>query len=144
MFYSFFNSLRRSWYSSFFSYSFNFSLWWAGATRSQILQVIFFCWILRGLVVWPRLGDCVSKSQGSLRVSSSWTDYSLCIYHLMVWSNFKFFLNSPWITLPTQSYLVLNPFCAKLLHLFIIWLIISSLSPYNLQLLFCWVISILS
>ena len=26
-------------------------------TRYSVLQVLFFCWLLQGLVVWPRLGD---------------------------------------------------------------------------------------
>ena len=65
------------------------------------------------------------------------TDSRLCIYHLFVWSSLKFLHNSQWITLPAQSYLVLYSFCANLLHSLIMWLIVSSLSPYNLHLLFC-------
>ena len=42
MFYSFFNSLARSRYLSFFSYSFSFILWSAGTTKSTILQIFFF------------------------------------------------------------------------------------------------------
>ena len=33
---------------------------------------------------------------------------------------------------------------ANLLHLLIMWLIVSSLSPHSLHLLFCWVLSILA
>ena len=63
MFHSFFNSLARSRYLSFFSHSFSFILWPAGTVKSTILQVLFFCWLLLSLVVWPRLGDpCVCQS----------------------------------------------------------------------------------
>ena len=67
-----------------------------------------------------------------------------CIYHSFVWSNLNFLRNSQSITLPTQSCLVLYSFCANLLHLLIMWLIVSSLSPHNLHLLFCCVLSILA
>ena len=43
MFYSFCNSLARSRYISFFSLSFNFTLWLAGTAKFTILQVLFFC-----------------------------------------------------------------------------------------------------
>ena len=64
MFNSFFNSIARSRYLSFFSHSFSFILWSAGTAKSTILQVLFFCyWLLLGLVLWPRLGDlCVCQS----------------------------------------------------------------------------------
>ena len=42
IFYSFFNSLARSRYLSFFSHSFSFILWSAGTAKSTILQVLFF------------------------------------------------------------------------------------------------------
>ena len=42
MFHSFFNSLARSWYLSFFSLSFSFILWSAGTAKSKILHVLFF------------------------------------------------------------------------------------------------------
>ena len=41
MFHSFFNSLARSRYLSFFSHSFSFILWSAGTTKSTILQILF-------------------------------------------------------------------------------------------------------
>ena len=62
MFYSFFNSLARSRYLSFFSYSFSVILWSAGTAKSTILQIrifFFFGWLLLGLVFWPRLCVCV-------------------------------------------------------------------------------------
>ena len=42
MFYNLFNSLARSRYLSFFSLTFNFTLWSAGKAKSAILQVPFF------------------------------------------------------------------------------------------------------
>ena len=42
MFHSFFNSLARSRYLSFFSHSFSFILWSAGTAKTTILQVLFF------------------------------------------------------------------------------------------------------
>ena len=46
MFLSFFNSLARSRYSSFFSHSFRFILWSAGTAKSMILQILFFLLII--------------------------------------------------------------------------------------------------
>ena len=66
------------------------------------------------------------------------------IYHLFAWSNFIFLHNSQWITLPTQSCLVLYSFCVNLLHSLITWLMVSSLSPHNLHMLFCCILSILA
>ena len=55
MFHNLFNSLARSWYLSFFSYSLSFILWSARTANSTILQFLFFSWLLLGLVFWPRL-----------------------------------------------------------------------------------------
>ena len=71
MFLIFFNSLARSRYLSFFSHSFSFILWSAGTAKLTILKVLFFffCWLLLGLVFWPRLGDlCVCQSPIGLYV----------------------------------------------------------------------------
>ena len=152
MFYSFFNSLARSRYLSFFSHSFSFILWSAGTAKSTILQVLFFFFfffvlliiIRSGLLAEIRWSVCMSKSHRSLCVLFSRTGAGLCIYHLFVWSNLIFLHISQWITLPTQSCLVLYSFCANLLHSLIIWLIVSSLSPHSLHLLFCCVLSILA
>ena len=46
MFHSFFNSLARSRYSSFFSHSFSFILWSSWTAGSTILQVLFFLLII--------------------------------------------------------------------------------------------------
>ena len=42
MFHSFFNSLARSWYLSFFSISFRFILWSARTSKSTILQIYYY------------------------------------------------------------------------------------------------------
>ena len=42
-FHSFFYSQARSWYLSFFSFSFNFILWSAETAKSTILSFLFFC-----------------------------------------------------------------------------------------------------
>ena len=84
----------------------------------------------------------MSKSHRSLCVSFSRTDVGLCIYHLLVWSNLNFLHNSLWMTLPTQSCLILYSFWVNLLHS-LMWLMVSSRSPNNLQLLFYCVLSIL-
>ena len=46
MFYSFFNSLARSWYLSLFSHSFSFILESAGTAKSTILQIFFIIIII--------------------------------------------------------------------------------------------------
>ena len=46
MFHSFFNSLARSSYLSFFSISFRFILWSAGTAKPTILQILFFFFFL--------------------------------------------------------------------------------------------------
>ena len=153
MFHSFFNSLARSRYLSFFSHSFSFTLWSAGTAKSTILQVLFFFLffffflliiIKSGLLAGIRWSVCMLKSHRSLCVSFSRTGAGLCIYHLLVWSNLHFLHISQWITLPTQSCLALYSFCANLLHSLIMWLMVSSLSPHSRHLLFCWVLSILA
>ena len=100
--------------------------------------------IKSGLLAEIRRSMCISKSHRSLYVSFSRTGARLCIYHLFAWSNLNFLQISQWITLPTQWCLVVYSFCANLLHSLIMWLIVSSLSPHNLHLLFCWVLSILA
>ena len=56
-FIEFFSSLARSRYSLFFSLSFIYTPWSVRTAKSTIRQVLFFCWLSLGLVVWPRLGD---------------------------------------------------------------------------------------
>ena len=99
---------------------------------------LFLLIIIRsGLLAEVRWSVCISKSHRSLCVSFSRTDAWLCIYHLLVWSNLNFLHTSQWITLPTQSCLALLSFCVNLLHSFIMWLMVSSLSPHSLHLPSC-------
>ena len=87
MFHSFFNSLAKSRYLSFFSHSFSFILWSAGTANLTILQILFFGWLLLGLVLsllllllfrffhisvswWVFTGVWVTASTSSLQDSS--------------------------------------------------------------------------
>ena len=146
MFHSFFNSLARSRYLSFFSLSFRFILLSAGTAKSTILQILFFLLIIisSGLLAGIRWSVCMLKSHRSLCVSFSRTGAGLCIYHLLACSNLNFLNISQLITLPIQSCLALYSFCANLLHSLIMWLIVSSLSPHSLHLLFYCVLFILA
>ena len=76
MFHSFFNSLTRSRYLSFFSHCFRFFLWSAGTAKSTILQVRFFLLIINksGLLTGIRWSVCMLKSHKSLCVAFSRTD----------------------------------------------------------------------
>ena len=109
MFHTFFNSLARSRYLSFFPHSFSFILWSAGTAKSTILQFLFFLLIIirSGLLAEIKWSVCMSKSHRSLWVSFSMTGAGFCIYHFLVWSNLNFLHISQWITLPTQLCLVL-------------------------------------
>ena len=146
MFHSFFSSLARSRYLSFFSHSFSFILWSAGTAMSTILQVLFVLLIIikSGLLAGIRWSVCMLKFHRSWLMAFSRTGAGLFIYHLLVWSNLNFLHISQWITLPTQSCLALYSLCTNLQHSLIIWLMVSSLSPHSLHLLFCWVVSILA
>ena len=145
MFNSFFDSLARSMYLSLFSHSFSFILWFAGTAKSTIWQIFFLLIIIRsGLLGKIRWSVRISKSHRSLCVSFSRTDSGLCIYHLLACSNLNFLHFSQCIILPTQSCLALYSSCANLLHSLIMWLMVSSLSPHSLHLLFCCVLSILA
>ena len=93
MFHSFFNSLARSRYLSFFSHSFRFILWSTGTAKSTIFQILsfFFLIIIRsGLLVGISWSVCMLKSHRSLCMSFSGTGAGLCIYHLFVLSNWNF------------------------------------------------------
>ena len=96
-----------------------------------------------GLLVGIRWSVCILKSHRGLCESFSRTGAGLCIYHLFVWSEWNFLHISQWTTWPTQSCPALYSFCANLLHLLIMWLIVSSLLPHSLHLLFCCILSIL-
>ena len=93
MFHSIFTSLARSRYLSFFSHSFRFILWSAGTAKLTILQILFFFLLIiirSGLLAGIRWSVCMLKSHRNLCVSFSRTDAGLCIYHLLVWSNWNF------------------------------------------------------
>ena len=96
MFHSFFNSLARSRYLSFFSLSFRFILWSAGTAKSTILQILFLLLIIMrsGLLAGIRWSVCMLKSHRSLCESFFRTGAGLCIYHLFIWSNRNFFFSS--------------------------------------------------
>ena len=57
MFHSFFNSLARSRYLSFFSHSFSLFCGQPGQQSRQFCKFSSFCWLLLDLVFWSRLGD---------------------------------------------------------------------------------------
>ena len=97
MFHSFFNSLARSRYLSYFSLSFSFILWSARAAKSTILQVLVFLLIIirSGLLVGIRWSVCMPKSDRSLCVSFSRTDAKLYIYHFFRMVEFKFLAHLP-------------------------------------------------
>ena len=113
---------------------------------SFLFFFLFFFFLLlliisrSGHLVEIRWSVCILESQRILCISFSRVEYELCISHLFVWSNFNFLHSSQWITFPSQSCLVLYSFWTNLLHSIIWWLIISSLSPDNLHLLFSWVL----
>ena len=127
MFHSFLNYLARLKFLSLFWHSFNSGL--PGLQSPQSCKSSLFLLIIMrsGHLAKIRWSVCISKPQRSLCVSFSWTDSLLCIYHLSKWLNFNFSHNSQWITLPTQTCLVLSSFCANLLHLLIIIIIIIIL-----------------
>ena len=90
MFHTFFNSLARTRYLSFFSHSFSFILWSAVTAKSTILQILFFLLlitVMSGLVAEIRWSVCMSKSHRSLCGSFSRKDAGLCLYHLFAWSH---------------------------------------------------------
>ena len=127
-------------------YQFYSVISWESKVDNFANSLFFFLLIIIrfGLLTEIRWSVCMSKSHRNLCVSFSRTGAGLCIYHLLVWSIFNFLHINKWITLPTQSCLVLYSFCANLLHPLIMWLIFSSLSPHSLHLLFCRVESILA
>ena len=81
MFHSFFNSLARSRYLSFFSLSFRFILWSAGTAKLTILQILFF--FVDYYKVWIKWSVCMLKSYRSLCVSFSRTGAGLLLLSLL-------------------------------------------------------------
>ena len=140
--YSLFNSLTKvEILISFFTFFKFYSVVSRDSKVHNSASSLFFLLIIsrsdRLIEIWWSV--CFLKCLRSLFVAFSRTDTGVYIYHLFVWSNFNFLHNSQWITLATQSCLVLYSFCASLLHSLIMWLIVSSLLEHNLHLLFCYV-----
>ena len=153
MFHNFFNSQARSKYFYFF-FAF-FQLYSVVSRDSKVHNLFgkfsfFFLFFLvliitrSGRLAEIRWSVCISKFHKSLCISFSRIDSELWIYHLFEWSNFNFLHNSKWINKLTKSRLVLYSFGANFLHSLIMWLIVSSLSPHKLHLLFCCVLSIIA
>ena len=146
MLHNIFDSITKS------RYLFSFPLYWILLNVCQDCKVhnsatffFFLVIIIRSSCLAEiRWSVCISKSQRSLCISFSRTASGLCPNHLFVWSNLNLLHHSQWITLPTQSCLVLYSFCANMQHSLIMWLMVSSLVPHNLHQLFCCVLSILA
>ena len=124
MFHSFFNSLARSRYLSFFSLSFSLTLWTSRENKiynfASSLFFFFLIIIRSGRLAEIRWSVCMSKSQRSLYISFSRTDAGLCIYIPFIRIvKFKSLANSQWITLTPYRCLVLYSFCTNLLHFLI-------------------------
>ena len=88
MFHSFFNSLARSRYLSFFSHSFSFTLWQPGQQSRLFFKFSFFFLLLiiikSGFLAWIRWSVCMLKSHKSLCVLFSRTGAGLCWYHFII------------------------------------------------------------
>ena len=127
-----------------FTFLQNYSVVRRDSKVDNFTNFLFFLLIIMrsGLLAGIKWSVCMLKSHRSLCESFSSTGTGLCIYYLFVWLNWNFLHISQWTTLPIQSCLALYSFCANLLHSLIMWLIVSSLSPHSLHLLFCCVLSI--
>ena len=147
-----FRSLARSWYLSLFSLSFNFICGlpgWQSLLFGMFSFFFFFFFVVVVVVDYYKIRSsgqdlvtiCISKSQRTLCVSFSRSDSGLCVFHLFISSNLNFSYNSQLITFPAELCRVFYSFCANLLYLLVMRLIVSSLSPHNLHLLFCCVLS---
>ena len=142
MFHSFFSSLTSICLSFFAFFYFN-----SGVDRNckihQMISSFFFLINTRScLLVGIRWFFSISKSQRIFCVSFSRTDSALCIYYLLVWSNFNRLRISHWITFPKQWCLLLYSFRANLLHPLTMWLTISFLSLHSQYFLFFYVLAI--
>ena len=107
--------------------------WW------QALFFFFLVIIRAGLLAEIRWSVCILKSQRILRISFFRPDSGLCMYSLVLMVKFQFLAQLPVGHLPCP---VMSRLCDSLLHSLIMWLIVSSLSPHNLHLLFCCVLCI--
>ena len=140
--FDFFSSLTKPKYLFIFFTFFDFHL----VVHYMVSSLIFFSFFFfvnykSGLLAGIRWSVFISKSQRVLSVSFSRTDSSLCMYHLVVESDFNFLHNSQWILPPLC--LVLYFLYTSLQHMLIMWLIVSSQSRYDLHLQFCCVLLII-
>ena len=77
---------------------------------------------------------CLSvKIPLNLCTSFSRTSSDLCIYHLVVWSNFNFLHNSQWITFPNKSCYSFESFSHQRELIVFHWSLSDSKSQYS-----CW------
>ena len=142
MFHSFFQfSIKVKVIISVFAF-FHFYSMISRTAKSTIQQVLFFTLPMSGHLDETRWFVCISKSRRILFVSFSRVDSGLGKYNLFVWSNLNHLQNAQLITFPTQSCQILYSLCTSLLPLFIMWSIVSSLSPYNILFLFLCVVSV--
>ena len=81
MFYSFFNSLARSRYLSFFSLSFNFIQWSTGTVKSAILQVLFFCFVVDYYKFWYSGRDYVIRVYVKITEEFIWIKLEYMDHH---------------------------------------------------------------
>ena len=78
MFHSFFNSLARSRYLSFFSLFFNFTLWSVGTVKFTIRQLLFFfCWLT---IFRSSSGSLVQWVEYSPMVRGTWVQSQVASY----------------------------------------------------------------
>ena len=73
--------------------------------KSTILQVLFFyCWLLSGLIFWPRFGDpFVCQSAIGVCVCPYPGQLLSCAYTICSYGQISISCTSQWITLLTQS-----------------------------------------
>ena len=111
--------------------------------NSLFFFFFFLLIIIRsGLLAEIRWSVCMLKSHRSLCVIFS--DRCLVVHMPFVCMvKFEFLAHLPVITLPSQLCLVLYS-CVYFLYSLIMWFLVSSLSPHNLHLLFCCILSIIT
>ena len=110
------------------------------------LFIFCCCWLLLGLVFWPRLRDpCVCQNLIGVTVCHFLGKVLGCAYTICSYCQISisctFSSESP---CPPSRVLSYTLSCANLLHSLIMWLIVLFLSPHSLHFLFCWVLSILA
>ena len=124
-------------YFSLFLISFNFTLCstrTAKFTNRQFLFTFCFFSLSQGLVVWPRLGDLfVSQNTGEVYVSYSPGRILGCAYTIYWYGqneiSFQIPCRSP--TPPSKLSLIIQSFCANLLHSLIMRLITLFVSVHS-------------